>query len=146
MFVSQLNQTFDFRADEKRTKIQEKLWCFKMSDNDTDFYKLQCQNPPTGYCLKFVDKKWKKSKDRQESRQNRSNYEYYEFYHDNEAFGAPDEGDINTITDDPAFEPNESCDETAKKTKYEYVVDSRVDGNENKINFTPPLNFEAPYI
>ena len=79
MFVSQLNQTFDFKAEEGSTKIQEKQWGCKMSDNDRDFYELQRQNPPTEYCLTFVDKKWQKSKDRQESRLNRSNCEYYEF-------------------------------------------------------------------
>ena len=89
-----------------------------MSDNVREFYELQRQNPPTGYCLTFVEKK---SKDRQESRLNRSNCEYYEFYCDDEAL---DEGD-------PAFEPNESYDEAAQKTEYEYVVDSHADVNDD---------------
>ena len=47
------------RADDSQTKKQEKFWNCKMCEQDKTFYKLQCENPPTGYCENFVDSKWK---------------------------------------------------------------------------------------
>ena len=118
-FISTLNQVFDFIATEQRTKIQEKLWGCKMSDKDKEFYRLQCQNPPIGYCLTFVDKKWKQSKDRQESRLNRSKSEHYEFVRDSidldERDTEPGEGNSVT-TEDPEF-----VEPPVAKKKYDYV-------------------------
>ena len=51
------NLIFDLRADETRTKRQEKLRGCKMSDTDIKTYKLQCQKPSKGYCSTFVDNK-----------------------------------------------------------------------------------------
>ena len=47
MMMMMMNQTFNFRATDDRTKIQEKLWGCKMSNEDKEFYRLQCQNPST---------------------------------------------------------------------------------------------------
>ena len=60
-FVEKVHLVPDLiESDVEIRKVHEKLWNCKMNENDKSFHKLQLQDPRTGYCSTFVDKKWKK--------------------------------------------------------------------------------------
>lgn len=118
IFTGKLSAVMKVRADDSQTKKQEKFWNCKMCEQDKTFYKLQCENPPTGYCENFVDSKWKKTRVRKLEREDRSRLEYYEFVHDDSMQDVED-----TCENDSTYmEP----EETSKKMKYEYeeVIDN----------------------
>ena len=54
IFTGKPSAVMNVRADDSQTKKQEKFWNCKMCEQDKTYYKLQCENPPTGYCEKFV--------------------------------------------------------------------------------------------
>ena len=43
-------------------QAQEKLWNCKMDENDKAFHKLQIQDPTSGCCSTFLDRKWKETR------------------------------------------------------------------------------------
>ena len=79
-FLNNLNLVPDFlETNETRRKMQEKIWDCKTDERDRLFREHQLQNPPTGHCLSFVDRKWKKTQDRKIARLNRSRNEQFDF-------------------------------------------------------------------
>ena len=92
-----------------------------MNENDKSFHKLQLQDPPTGYCSTFVDKKWKKTQERKESRLNRSRSEYYDFFTPERS----DENQSQNVVDDMEVDPTYQVEESPqKKMKYQYLEES----------------------
>lgn len=80
LFLNTLNLVPDFlETNETRRKRQEKIWDCKTNDNDRLFHEHQLQNPPTGYCSSFVDKKWQKTQNRKTARLDRSRNEQSDF-------------------------------------------------------------------
>ena len=118
----------DVRADTSQTMKQEKFWKCKMCELDKTFYKLQCENPLTGYCEKFVDSKWQKTQARKLERENQSRLEYYEFVHNNLMQDVEDASE----DDSTYIEPEET---TTKKMKYEYEEDVDNDNDELPYKF-----------
>ena len=109
-------------TSRQRLKEQETLWKCAMTEEDRRFHQMQLQDPTSGYCSSFVDKKWQKSQERKESRLNRSRSEYYEFSREEHS-----DTDVSTttkhdLTEDPSYDELD-CSESAlvKKRKYEFV-------------------------
>ena len=119
LFTAQLSTIMDVRGDDSQTKKQQIFWDVKMCDLDRSFYKVQCGNPPTGYCEKFIDNKWKKTRARKLARDNRSGLEYYEFVQDDSTTENIEPVDIENTTEenDPTYTEIEEA--PAKKMKCE---------------------------
>ena len=107
-FVEKVHLVPDLiESDDERRKVHKKLWNCKMNENDKSFHKLQLQDPPTGYCSTFVDKKWKKTQERKESRLNRSRSEYYDFFTSERS----DENQSQNVVDDMEVDPTFQVEE-----------------------------------
>ena len=130
-FITVIDLVPDFvESNPDRRQAQEKLWNCKMNENDKTFHKLQLQNPPSGYCTTFVDRKWKSAQERKESRLNHSRNEYCDFA----SVTVDEQSDLVDDMDvDPTFEEYEPSHVTKKK--YQYTKELQNDADDMPLRY-----------